>query len=56
MIDEGDLPILTEGTEESMIARDNFNMSTENVNQRDDIIKSIGSHKEGLAVLMVVDN
>ena len=44
MIDEGDLPILTEGTEESMIARDNFNMSTENVNQGDDIIKSIVSH------------
>ena len=56
MIDEGDLPILTEGSEESMIARDNFDMSTENVNLGDNIINSIVSHEESLAVSMVVDN
>ena len=56
MIDEGALPILTEGTEESMIARDNLNKSTENVNQGDDIIKSIVSHEESQVVSMVVDN
>ena len=41
MIDEVALPILTEGIEESMIARDNLNKSSENVNQGDDVIKSI---------------
>ena len=56
MIDEGALPILTEGTEEFVIARDNLNICKETVHQRDDIIESIDSHEEILAVAMVVDN
>ena len=56
MIDESALPILTKGTEEPMIARDNLNLSKETVHQRDDIIKLIVSHEETLAVAMVVDN
>ena len=56
MIDEGALPILTEGAEESMIARDEFNLSTENVSLGDDVVKSSVSDVGSPAVSMVVDN